>query len=86
MKKLLITIFATCSIPLSAQITEISGLWEPYEMNYIYHIYTDSDIPTEFQDGWYDNSDADAPIFILMAAVRLRVIALFGTLKAIHSY
>ena len=63
MKKLLITIFATCSIPLSAQITEISGLWEPYEMNYIYHVYTDSDIPTEFQDGWYDNSDADSTYF-----------------------
>ena len=63
MKKLLITIFATCSIPLSAQITEISGLWEPYEMNYIYHVYTNSDIPTEFQDGWYDNSDADSTYF-----------------------
>ena len=63
MKKLLITIFATFSIPLSAQITEISGLWEPYEMNYIYHVYTNSDIPTEFQDGWYDNSDADSTYF-----------------------
>ena len=63
MKKLLITIFAICSIPLSAQITEISGLWEPYEMNYIYHVYTNSDIPTEFQDGWYDNSDADSTYF-----------------------
>ena len=63
MKKLLITIFATYSIPLSAQITEISGLWEPYEMNYVYHVYTNSDIPTEFQDGWYDNSDADSTYF-----------------------
>ena len=63
MKKLLITIFATCSISLFAQITEITGLWEPYEMNYIYHVYTDSDTPTEFQDGWYDNSDADSTYF-----------------------
>ena len=63
MKKLLITIFATCSISLFAQITEITGLWEPYEMNYIYHVYTNSDIPTEFQDGWYDNSDADSTYF-----------------------
>ena len=63
MKKLLITIFATCSISLFAQITEITGLWEPYEMNYIYHVYTNSDTPTEFQDGWYDNSDADSTYF-----------------------
>ena len=63
MKKLLITFFATCSISLFAQITEIAGLWEPYEMNYIYHVYTNSDTPTEFQDGWYDNSDADSTYF-----------------------